>query len=263
MLVDSHCHLELEDYDRDRPEVIGRAAEAGVSCMITVGTEAAYFGKVVSIIEKHDSIYGAIGIHPHNAKDYSPEAEKTIKEYLTHPKIIAYGEIGLDFYRNYSPAQLQVESFRGQIELAREAGLPVVIHSRNAKRETLEILRTALAGNTTVIHCYSYDVETAGKILDMGMYLSVPGTVTYQNAGLAKVVRYAPLDRLLSETDAPFLTPASEKGKRNEPAFVERVVREIAALKSKTIEETAAVIMETFRSVFLTNRKTAPLAGKQ
>jgi TatD DNase family protein len=261
MLVDSHCHLELEDYDRDRGAVIGRAAAAGVSCMITVGTEVRYFEKVVSIIEKDDRIYGALGIHPHNAKDYSPEVEKAIRSYLGHPRIIAYGEIGLDFYRNYSPAPLQVESFRRQIALAREAGLPVIIHSRNAKRETLDIVGETLTDHTTVIHCYSYDVETAGKLLDMGMYLSIPGTITYPETGLAKVVRYAPLDRLLSETDAPFLTPASERGKRNEPAFVGHVVAEIAALKSKTPEETAAVIMGTFRSVFLSGLKDCRHTG--
>jgi TatD DNase family protein len=262
MLVDAHCHLELEDYDGDRGKVIDRAAAAGVSCMVTVGTEVRYFEKVVSIIEKDDRIYGAVGVHPHNAKDYSPEVEKTIKGYLGHPRVIAYGEIGLDFYRNHSPAPLQVDAFRRQIALAREAGLPVIIHSRNAKRETLDIVSDALRGHTTVIHCYSYDVETAGKLLDMGIYLSIPGTITYPNNGLGKVVRYAPLDRLLSETDAPFLPPTPERGKRNEPAFVGRVVAEIAALKSKTVEETAAVIMGTFRSVFLSGLKDRAHTGE-
>jgi len=257
MFVDSHCHLEMEEYVDDRQAVIDRAARGGVSCMVTVGTEIRYFGKVLEIIERDARVYGALGTHPHNAKDYSSEIEEKTRGYLRHPRVIACGEIGLDFYRNLSPAALQIEAFRRQIALAVEEGLPVIIHSRNAKEKTLEILRETLNnGPRTVVHCYSYDLATAKKLLDMGMYLSIPGTVTYRNTGLAKVVRYVPLDRLLSETDAPFLAPASERGRRNEPAFVKHVVREIALLKGKTAEETASVLMETFKAVFLSGDKT-------
>ena len=255
MFVDSHCHLEMEAYDEDRRAVIDRASGAGISCMLTVGTEVRYFPKVVEIIEAYPHIYGAVGIHPHNAKNYSPEIEETIKGYLHHPKVVGYGEIGLDFYRDYSPRGLQIEAFRRQIELARLAGLPVIIHSRNARQETLEIVKEAhLEDHKTVVHCYSYDLATAKKLLDMGIYLSIPGTVTYPNTGLTKIVAYAPLDRLLSETDAPFLTPVPKRGKRNEPALVRLVVERMALLKEKPVEEVASALTDTFNTVFLSGK---------
>ncbi len=212
MFVDSHCHLEMEEYDKDRGAVIERAARDGITSMVTVGTEPRYFPRVVEIIEAHPALYGAIGIHPHNASDYSPDVENTIKDYLKHPRIVAYGEIGLDFFRNYAPRDVQIRAFKRQIEVGREAGLPLVIHSRDARDETLAILKDMrLHEHPTVIHCYSYDLDTAKELLDMGMYLSVPGTVTYKNSGLPQIVRHAPLDHLLSETDAEVVIRFSVK----------------------------------------------------
>ena len=256
MFVDSHCHLEMEEYDGDRRAVIDRATGDGVSCMLTVGTEARYFPKVIEIIETNPGIYGGVGIHPHNAKDYSGETEEAIRACLGHPKIVGYGEIGLDFYRDHSPREVQLRVFQRQIELAVVAGLPLIVHSRNAKKETLEILKGMHLGDCkTVIHCYSYDLATAKKLLDMGMYLSIPGTVTYKNTGLLPIVHYVPLDRLLSETDAPFLTPEPKRGGRNEPALVKLVVEAIARIKEKPVEEVARVIAGTFHTVFLGNEK--------
>ena len=256
MFVDSHCHLELEEYDADRSAVIGRALDAGVSWMLTVGTEERYFPKVIEIAEAHTCIYAAVGIHPHNAAAYSDALEERIKGYLNHPRLVGYGEIGLDFYRDYAPRDIQTRVFRRQIEVAREAGLPIIIHSRNAKEETLEILKDAhLGDHKTIIHCYSYDLETARKMLDAGFFLSVPGTVTYKNSGLAEVVRYAPLDSLLSETDAPFLTPTPNRGKRNEPAYVRLVAEEIARIKQKPVEDVAPLLADTFARVFLAARE--------
>ena len=255
MLVDSHCHLEMEEYDEDREAVIDRATGAGVSCMLTVGTEVRYFPKVVEIIEAYPHIYGAVGIHPHNAKDYSPEIEEVVKVYLRHPKVVGCGEIGLDFYRDYSPRGLQIEAFRRQIALARLAGLPVIIHSRNARQETLEIMKEAhLQDHRTVVHCYSYDLDTAKKLLDMGIYLSITGTVTYPDTKLAKIIAYAPLDRLLSETDSPFLAPVPKRGRRNEPAFVKLVVERIAQIKAKPVEDVASALADTFKAVFLSDK---------
>ena len=255
MFVDSHCHLEMEEYDEDREAVIDRASKAGISTMLTVGTEVRYFPKVVEIIEAHPQVYGAVGIHPHNAKDYSPEIEETIKGFLKHPKVVGYGEIGLDFYREYSPRELQIDAFRRQIELARLAGLPVIIHSRNARQETLEIVKEARQQvPKTVVHCYSYDLDTAKKLLDMGIYLSIPGTVTYPGTKLTKIVRYAPLDRLLSETDAPFLAPVPKRGRRNEPAFVKLVVEQIALIKAMPVFDVASALTDTFKAVFLSDK---------
>jgi TatD DNase family protein len=254
MFVDSHCHLELEEYDDDRSAVIGRALATGVSWILTVGTGERYFPKVIEIAEANPRIYGAVGIHPHNAADYSDGLEERIRGYLNHPRIVGYGEIGLDFYRDYAPRDVQARAFRRQIEVAREAGLPIIIHSRNAKEETLNILKEAgLEDYKTIIHCYSYDLDTARKMLDMGFFLSVPGTVTYKNSGLAEVVRYVPLDRLLSETDAPFLTPQPNRGERNEPANVGLVAAEIARIKQKPMEEVVPLLADTFARIFLAN----------
>ncbi|OPY65490.1 MAG: putative deoxyribonuclease YcfH [Syntrophorhabdaceae bacterium PtaU1.Bin034] len=253
MFVDSHCHLEMEDYDKDRQSVIDRGVKEGVSYMLTVGTEERYFSRVAQIVDSNPTVFGAIGIHPHNAKDYSPALEESIRKHLAHPKIVGYGEIGLDFFRNHSPREAQLEAFRRQIGLAREAGLPIIIHSRNAKRETLEVLEEAgLGDHKTVIHCYSYDLATAKKLLGMGrFYLSIPGTVTYKNTGLTDIVRHVPLDRLLSETDAPFLTPEPKRGRRNEPAYVRLVVETIARIKQQPVEEVASALAATFSDIFL------------
>ncbi len=265
MFIDSHCHLELEEYDEDRDEAIARALEAGISLMLTVGTEPRYFPKVAEIVRRYPSVYGAIGVHPHNAGEYSDAVEQEITAFLrrwnTAPgrskiigaqsKIIGYGEIGLDFFRNYAPREAQIEAFGRQIEVARAGGLPIIVHSRNAEKETIEILRDArLESHPTIVHCFSYGISTARTLLDMGMYLSIPGTVTYKNSGLADIIRYVPLERILSETDAPFLTPAPHRGKRNEPAFVHLVVAEIARIKQQQTEETAEALAATFCELF-------------
>ncbi len=252
MFVDSHCHLELEEYDDDRSEVIARALHAGVSQMVTVATEERYFARAIEIAETHHEVYAALGVHPHNSADYSDALEERIKGYLAHPRIVGYGEIGLDFYRDYAPRDVQANAFRRQIEVARSAGLPIIVHSRNAKKETLGILIDAnLRDHKTIIHCYSYDLETAKKMLDMGFFLSIPGTVTYKNSTLGDIVRYVPADRLLSETDAPFLSPQPFRGKRNEPAHVRLVAEEIARIKQMSIDEVSRLLADTFARIFL------------
>jgi TatD DNase family protein len=259
MFVDSHCHLEIEEFDEDRDHVIDLALEQGVSNMLTVATEERYFAKVLEIVESHPAVYGVVGIHPHNAETYTDAVEDAIRRLLVHPRIVGYGEIGLDFYRDYAPRDIQARVFRRQLEVARAADLPIIVHSRNARDETVDILKGArLDGHKTIIHCYSYDLETARKLLDMGMYLSIPGTITYKNSGLAEIVRYVPLEKLLSETDAPFLAPQPYRGKRNEPAFVKLVVKEIAQIKGLAIEETAMVLADTFAGLFLATQQEIP-----
>jgi TatD DNase family protein len=256
MFVDSHCHLELEEYDEDRESVIELARKSGISHMVTVATEERYFRKVIELAESFSTVYAVLGVHPHNAESYSDALEDVIRGYLSHPKIVGYGEIGLDFYRDYAPRATQMEVFRRQIEVGRAAHLPLIIHSRNAREETLDVLREAgLEDHKTIIHCYSYDLNTARTLLDMGMYLSVPGTITYKSSNLPEVVRYVPLDRLLSETDAPFLTPQPYRGKRNQPAFVKLVVEEIARLRGMSVEEVASVLTNTFTALFMGRSK--------
>jgi len=253
MFVDSHCHLEMEDFEKDRKEVIERGLSEGLQYMLTVGTEEKYFKKVIEIIDAFPCVYGAIGIHPHNSKDYNGSLENTINTYLNHKKIIAYGEIGLDFFKNYSPRESQINAFQIQLEVAKRAKLPAIIHSRSAKDETIQILSTACDGNLGgVIHCYSYDLTAARKFLDMGLSISIPGTITYKNAApLIDIIRFIPMDRILAETDAPFLTPHPHRGKRNEPYFVKLTIEQIAHAKGKEIEDTAAQLTQNFIKLFL------------
>jgi TatD DNase family protein len=252
MFVDSHCHLEMESFDKDRDKVVERSLEEGLVYLLTVGTEEPYFKKVVEIVEKYDQAYGAIGIHPHSSTAFDEKTALTIKQYLAHPKIVGYGEIGLDFFKNYSPREAQIKAFREQLILAKTLGFPVIVHSRNAKEETLSILKETYGNNASgVIHCYSYDWDTARKLIDMGFYISIPGTITYAGAKESvDVVRNIPLDRLLAETDAPFLTPVPHRGKRNEPYFVKLTVKKLSEIKNRDVEEVASAIHDNFLRVF-------------
>lgn len=254
MFVDSHCHLEMESYKKDRDEVIKRAIDGGVLYILTVATEEKYFQTVSELTKKFKNLFGAIGIHPHNSIQLNDHTEKAIKEYLNkNKKIVAYGEIGLDFFKNYSPHNIQRETFIRQVFLAKDFALPIIIHSREAKEDTLKILKDAKA-TTGVIHCYSYNKEYAKKFLDLGFYISISGTLTYgKKQDTIDVVRYIPMDRLLSETDAPFLAPVLFRGKRNEPLYVKYTVETIAQLKGISIEEVKIAIFENFKNLFLKN----------
>ena len=256
MYVDSHCHLEMEEYDADREQVIGRSKKAGLRYILTVATEEKYFARALEIIESHEMIYGAFGIHPHNSGEFTDTLAEEIRNYFSHDKLVAYGEIGLDFYRNYAPRDAQIKAFRAQIGLAKELSLPIIVHSRDAKEETLEILsETDAAVNGAVMHCFSYDLHTAGKLLDMGFYLSVPGTITYKNASeLREILRHAPLERILPETDAPFLTPEPHRGKRNEPGFVSIVVKKIAEAVNRPLEDVSSTLCNNFVELFMHRR---------
>ncbi len=258
MYVDSHCHLEMESYDADRESVISKSLEAGLQYMLTVGTEAKYFETVMDLVNTYEAIYGAIGIHPHNSAEYDANTIQKIREYARHEKIVGYGEIGLDFFKNYAPREVQTRAFAEQLVLARELKLPIIIHSRNAPEETVNILRDVYGNGDGVIHCYSYDMDYVKIFLDMGFYISIPGTITYKkNEELVRVVKYIPEDRLLSETDAPFLTPHPHRGKRNVPHYVKLTVDKIAQIRGRDAARTAVSIRNNFESLFLNN-----LSGK-
>jgi len=256
MFVDSHCHLEMETYAQDRDAVIKRCLDNGLSYILTVGTEQKYFDTVMEMVDRYPLIYGAIGIHPHNSKDFNDTLITRIETCLTNKRIVAYGEIGLDFFKNYSPRNIQLKAFEAQIALAQRFNLPIIIHSRQAKEETLTILKNNHVNRTGgVIHCFSYDHVWATKVLDLGFYISIPGTVTYPAArNLVDVVPHIPLDRILSETDAPFLTPHPYRGKRNEPSFVRFVVEKIAQIYKQSVDDVATHIRNNFMSLFLKKR---------
>jgi len=256
MFVDSHCHLEMESYDADRDKVIQRGINAGLGYMLTVATEEKYFSSALQIVDSYDQVFGAFGIHPHNSHEFNDKLAEKIKGFFSNKKLVAYGEIGLDFYRNYSPREVQIRAFQAQIALAKELSLPIIVHSREAREETLRIVRdTGAADSGAVMHCFSYDLGTAKKLLDMGFHLSIPGTVTYNKASsLREIVRYMPLDRMLPETDAPFLTPEPHRGKRNEPAFVTLVVTQIAQSLGRPVEEVSPVLCDNFINLFVKGR---------
>ncbi len=252
MLIDSHAHLEMPEFVKDLEEVIQRAASSGIEYIFTVGTEKRDWRRALEIAKSHANIYAILGVHPHNAKEIDDETYPTLKKLCQEEKVRAYGEIGLDFFRNLSPQDLQRKRFREQIGLARELGLPIIVHDRDAHCETVEILKSERAKECGgVIHCFSGDEEMAKACLEMGFYISIPGSVTFKNAGaFHEVVRKLPLESLLVETDAPFLTPVPFRGKRNEPGYVRYTAQKVAELKSVPLDKVAEVTTENALRVF-------------
>jgi TatD DNase family protein len=252
MLIDSHAHLEMPDFKKDLEQVIQRAKESGVGYIFTVGTEKKDWKRALEIANSHPSIYAILGVHPHNAREIDDQTYPTLRELCQSEKVRAYGEIGLDFYRNLSPRDIQLRRFREQIGVARELLLPIVVHDREAHRETLEILRSEKAEECGgIIHCFSGDDEMAKKCINMGFLISVPGNITYKNAeGYREIIKKIPLESLLIETDAPFLTPVPFRGKRNEPGYVRYTAQKVAEVKMVSLEKVAEVTTENALRVY-------------
>ena len=252
MLIDSHAHLEMPEFKKDLEAVIQRAKGSGVEYIFTVGTEKKDWKRAVEIADSHPSIYAILGVHPHNAKEIDDQTYPTLRGLCRNGKVKAYGEIGLDFFRNLSPRDIQLKRFREQIGLAKELDLPIVIHDREAHRETLEILKSEKAEESGgIIHCFSGDYEMAKACLDMGFYISIPGSITFKNAeGFRKIVERIPLESLLVETDAPFLTPEPFRGKRNEPSYVRYTAQKVAEIKKVSLEKVAEITTENALRVY-------------
>jgi len=232
MTIDSHAHLEMDAFDGDREEVIARAEAAGLTAIITVGTTIPDCAKALEIARLHPMVYAAVGIHPHEVKGIDDRTYDTLRELAQQAKVVALGEIGIDFFYDHSPREVQLRCFEEQIELALELDLPVIIHDREAHGETLGIMRQYRGRLRGVLHCFSGDAAMARECLEMGFYLSVAGPVTYRKADqLREVVREIPIDRLLVETDCPYLAPQPFRGKRNEPAYVVETARRVAEVK--------------------------------
>jgi TatD DNase family protein len=255
MLVDSHAHLEMAEFKMDLEEVIQRAGAAGIEYIFTVGTERKDWKRALEIAQSHPKIYAILGVHPHNAKEIDDRTYAALRHLCQNEKVRAYGEIGLDFFRNISPQEIQIKRFREQIGLANELHLPIVVHDRDAHDETLDILKSEKGGRYRgVIHCFSGDYQMATQCLDMGFYISVPGTVTFRNASdFQEIVKKLPLEFLLLETDAPFLTPVPFRGKRNEPGFVRYTAQKVAELKKISFEKVAELTTENALKVFGVN----------
>ena len=256
MFVDSHAHIDGHEFDADREEVIQRAHAAGVSVILNVGTgdpHSGAFERAVELGKTHESIYTAIGTHPHDARLYDDKAEEKIKNLINNEHVIAWGEIGLDFHYDNSPRDVQVEVFKRQLRAARECDLPVVIHTREAEAETIEILQNEYkdAQRRGVFHCFSGSMDLAQRSIEIGFMISFSGIVTFKKAEeLREVAKQVPLDRLLIETDCPYLTPIPYRGKRNEPAYVVEVARCLATLHDVSIEEMARITGENFNRFF-------------
>ncbi len=250
-MIDSHCHLDFDVYDGRREKVIADAAEAGVQMLVNIGVDLPSSRHSVELAEKYDNIYATVGVHPHDAKTLTKGVLAELKELAQQPKVVAIGEIGLDFYRNLSPADVQKEAFRTQIELAIELSLPIVIHTRNSFRETLDILMDylpLLKGG--VFHCFPGTVEDAEKVISLGFHLSVGGVVTFKKAKMAQVAAEVPLERLLLETDSPYLTPVPFRGKENQPAYVAYVYKKVAELRGMPLSELEKNVDRTVQKFF-------------
>ncbi|ODA43306.1 putative deoxyribonuclease YcfH [Thermodesulfovibrio sp. N1] len=234
-MIDSHCHLEM--FKKDIPQVIKHAQNAGVNTIITISSDTESIDEAIKIAEQYPMVYATVGIHPHDAKDLNNEILKKIFELSRHPKVIAIGEIGLDYHYDHSPREIQREAFASQLSLARDVGLPVVIHSREAFEDTIKILKEQNI-NKGVMHCFSGNLNQAKRAMDMGFLISISGVVTFKNATKIKeVARFVPDDYLMIETDAPYLAPEPMRGKRNEPAFLIYTAKALAELRGVTVED--------------------------
>ena len=243
-LVDSHVHLDAKQFAPDREEVIARARAAGVRWMVNAGSNFASSRAGIALAEAHEGIYAAVGIHPHEADSLTEQALDEMADLLKHCKAVAVGEIGLDFYYTFSPREAQLAAFQRQLELARSADKPVIVHDRDAHVETLDILqeyaRTAAGREVGALHCFSGDLAMAERVLELGFLIGVAGPVTFANAHkLPEIVGHVPLDKLLIETDCPYLAPHPRRGQRNEPANVRLVADKIAQIKGISPAEAA------------------------
>jgi len=243
MLIDSHAHLEMTDFDRDRDRVIDRALAAGVSHIITVATTVPDARKALNIAQKNEPVYVAMGIHPHEVKDISGDDYDELRSLAKERKVVAFGEIGLDFYRNHSPREVQLTRFRELLRLGKDLGLPIVLHDRDAHAEILKILEEERNGQWKgVFHCFSGDINMAMEVLGMGFLISIPGTITFKKSTTQQeVVRRIPLEKILLETDCPYLAPEPFRGKRNEPAYIRNTAEKVASLKGLSFEDVARI----------------------
>jgi len=266
-LVDSHAHLDFEQFDEDREEMLARARQVGVRTILAIGIGEGphQLRAALPFAEKHDWIYASIGIHPDAAHQATPAHFEEMRELARHPKVIAWGEIGLDCHYDEPPREIQERVFRRQLELAHDAKLPIIIHCRDAWDDCLPILEEMWrpAGIGGILHCFTGTEQDARRGLDMGFLVSFAGNLTYpKSETLRQVAAALPLDRMLIETDSPFLSPQGRRGKRNEPAFVLEVARALASVRNLAVDEAAAATSANFRRLFGLAERVSPKAAK-
>ena len=252
MLIDSHCHLDMKDFNKDRGEVIGRARKEGIVHMISIGIDVKSSESALALARQYSFISATVGCHPHDADACGARDLETLSRMAAEPEVVAWGEIGLDYYRNYSKKENQRKIFEAQLDMARAAELPVIIHDRDAHHEVYATLEKMGKGERKgVIHCFSGDKDLAEAFIALGYYISIPGTVTYKKAvQIKEVAAKIPLDRMLVETDAPFLAPVPRRGRRNEPSLVTHTAREIARLRDIPFETVSEQTTRNARKIF-------------
>ena len=262
MLVDSHCHLDFPGLAEEREAVLARARAAGVGVIQTIGTRLSTFAEVAAIAETCDGVYCSVGVHPHRAAKEPLEDSAQLLAWAEHPKVVGIGESGLDYYYDQSPRDVQAAVFRQHIQAARASGLPLVVHTRDADRDTADLLRAAMAEApfTGVVHCYSSSAELGFAAIEMGLYLGIGGILTFKKSEqLRATVRELPLERLLLETDAPYLAPEPCRGRRNEPAYVTHVATTLAEVMGVTAAEIESATTDNFFRLF--TKAQRPAAG--
>jgi TatD DNase family protein len=251
-LIDSHCHLDMDAFRNDLAEIIDSARRCGISRIISIGIDPASSRKAVELAELYSGVYATIGIHPHSADEAGDAAYRELRKLAAHPRVVGYGEIGLDYAKRYAPADIQHRAFADQLDLAKELHLPVVIHDREAHQDTMALLQQkAPFPAAGVMHSFSGDVKLARQVLNLGFYISIPGIVTFKNSSaLQQVVKEIPLDRMLLETDGPFLAPVPWRGKPNKPEFLLYTAGKVAELKETSIDEVARQTAHNTQQLF-------------
>jgi TatD DNase family protein len=263
MLIDSHCHLDFPELSADLDGVLDRARAAGVGLMVTISTRVRQFNELRSLVEAHDNVFCSVGTHPHNAAEEPDIMVEELVELASHPKVVAIGEAGLDYFYDNSPRQAQERGFRNHIAAARATGLPLVIHARDADADVAAILEeeTDEGAFSAVLHCFTGGAELARRGLDLGLYVSFSGIATFKKSdALREIARSVPLDRMLVETDAPYLAPGKYRGKRNEPAYVVETAAVLAKLKGITTEELAKATTDNFFRLYSKAQRAAVAA---
>ncbi len=252
MLVDSHCHLNFPDFKDKISETLERAYQAGVTKFLTVNTRLSETDDLIKIVDTNEDIWCSVGVHPHDAKDHTlSEIEDKVIQYAKHPKVVALGETGLDYYYDNSPRHAQMKSFEQHIILSKTLDLPLIIHTRDADEDTISLLAPYKGRVKGVFHCFSGGIDLAVKALDLGLYLSFSGIVTFKKAEeIREVVKFSPMDRILVETDSPFLAPIPHRGKPNEPAYTRLVAEKVADTKNISLAEIAQHTTQNFHTLF-------------
>ena len=250
-MIDTHAHIDADAFDEDRDQMIAQAFANGVKAIIIPAIEPNRYDGVLSICNKYENIYCGMGVHPHNANDYSLEVEERIVSSLSMSKVKAVGEIGLDYYYDFAPKDVQKDVFRKQLHIAKAHDLPVIIHNRESDDDMLEILQEEQTGELKgVLHCFSSDLTMLHKALDLGFHISFTGNITYKKSILDEIVRATPLDRIMIETDSPYMTPVPHRGKRNEPQFVRFIAQKLADIHALTFEEIITMTSSNAKSLF-------------